>query len=58
MVVGVIVCYVGWGLVGPGSHVSRKIIIAGSLMYASYLALFLHFFINRYVVVSRSKKKQ
>eukprot|EP00923_Selenidium_pygospionis_P003564 GHVN01005629.1.p1 GENE.GHVN01005629.1~~GHVN01005629.1.p1 ORF type:complete len:322 (+),score=10.82 GHVN01005629.1:283-1248(+) len=36
-----------------GCYVSRKNLYAAVLMYASYLALFVHFFVNRYLMPSK-----
>ena len=53
MGVGIAVCSYCWGLNGPESYVNRKILVSGFLMYASYLALFLQFFLNRYMIKTK-----
>ncbi|CAB9510424.1 of very long chain fatty acids protein 6 [Seminavis robusta] len=56
MVVGVRVCAQSWHLAKePGSFVDKRIIMAGFVMYASYLALFMQFFVNRYLVLKKVK---
>lgn len=59
MVVGVTVCCKSWDLANhPDSFISKNIIMAGLLMYASYLALFVQFFIRRYIGGPKKEKKK
>ena len=56
MVVGVRVCTQSWHLAKqPDSFVDKRVIMAGFVMYASYLALFMQFFANRYLVSKKVK---
>ncbi|CAB9510421.1 of very long chain fatty acids protein 6 [Seminavis robusta] len=56
MVVGVRVCTQSWHLAKHrGSFVDKRVIVAGLVMYASYLALFMQFFVNRYLVGKKVK---
>ena len=51
MAVGVTVCAQSWALADePDSFIDKKVIMGGFAMYASYLVLFMQFFIDRYVV--------
>lgn len=58
MVVGVTACTQAWALADlPGSFINKNVIKAGFAMYASYLALFVQFFIDRYVVRAKNSSQ-
>jgi hypothetical protein len=51
MVVGVTVCTQSWALADkPDSYIDKNLILGGFVMYASYLVLFMQFFVDRYIV--------
>ncbi|XP_078702143.1 very long chain fatty acid elongase 6-like [Branchiostoma floridae x Branchiostoma belcheri] len=62
MVIGCVINYVSYRLLFvdkvPGCNASLTNIIVSSVMYFSYLLLFLHFFYGAYVVKKSKQKKQ
>lgn len=60
MIVGIVVCsssFVYWWMKRQDCHVHIGNLIASSLVYATYLCLFLDFFMRRFVRSYNSKKK-
>lgn len=59
MVVGVTACSQAWAQAdSEGSHVNKNVVMAGLLMYASYLALFVQFFFFRYLSGPADQKEK
>lgn len=60
MIVGIVVCsasFLYWWIDGNDCHVHMRNLIASSVVYATYLCLFLDFFLRRFVYSYNSKHK-